>query len=160
MAAILDLRSCELWVHFKVHMWIEYAQKHGFRHQDQLHGIDNTKIMLVFNFGYFGCRPSWKWLQKVPSRFVPPGILVDRITRTSLGLQNWRFQNYSKFFPVLPLKGLVLCAYWVTVISSLVRQPLQQPQLCHQRPHFQIIYLLTWFGCSTLMWMMTVQQTL
>ena len=81
VAAILDLRSCELWVHFQVHTWIDHAQKHGIRHGDQLHGINDTKVMRVFNFGYFGSRPSWKWLQKLPSRFFPPRILVDLITR-------------------------------------------------------------------------------
>ena len=73
--------------------------KHGIRHQDQLHGINDTKVMRVFDFGNFGCRPPWKWLQKVPSWFFPPGILVDLITRPPEGYKNEGFKTIPIFFP-------------------------------------------------------------
>ena len=47
--------------------------------------------MLVLNFCYFGRRPYWKWLKKVPSRFFPPGILIDLLNRPLKG------NNYEGF---------------------------------------------------------------
>ena len=81
MAAILDFRSCDIWEHFYVHRWIDHTPKHGIRHQHQLSRLNNTKVMRVFNFGYFGWRPYWIWPKKVPSRFFPPGILIDLVNR-------------------------------------------------------------------------------
>ena len=81
MAAILDFRSCDIWEHFYVHRWIDHTPKHGIRHQHHLSRLNNTKVMRVFNFGYFGWRPYWIWPKKVPSRFFPPGILIDLVNR-------------------------------------------------------------------------------
>ena len=81
MAAILHFRSCDIWEHFYVHRWIDHTPKHGIRHQDHLSGLNSTKVMRVFDFGYFGWRPYWIWPKKVPSRFFPPGILIDLVSR-------------------------------------------------------------------------------
>ena len=81
MTAILDFRSFDIWEHFYVHRWIDHTPKHGIRHQDRLSRLNNTKVMRVFNFGYFGWRPYWIWPKKVPSRFFPPGILIDLVNR-------------------------------------------------------------------------------
>ena len=81
MAAIFDFRSCDIWEHFYVHRWIDQTPKHGITHQDHLSRLNDTKVMRVFNFGYFGWRPYWIWPKKVPSRFFPPGILIDLANR-------------------------------------------------------------------------------
>ena len=81
MAAIFDFRSCDIWEHFYVHRWIDQTPKHGITHQDHLSRLNDTKVMRVFNFGYFGWRPYWIWPKKVPSRFFPPGILIDLVNR-------------------------------------------------------------------------------
>ena len=82
---MLDFRSCDIWEHFYMHRWIDHTQKHGIRHQDHLSRLNNTKDLLVFNFGYFGWRPYWIRPKKVPSRFLPPGILIDLVNRPPKG---------------------------------------------------------------------------
>ena len=91
LAAILDFRSCDIWEHFYVHRWVDHTPKHGIRHQDHLSRLNNTKVMLVFNFSYFGWRPYWIWPKKVPSRIFPPGILIDLVNRHPKG------NNYEGF---------------------------------------------------------------
>ena len=85
MAAMLDFRSCDIWEHFYMHRWIDHTQNHGIRHQDHLSRLNNTKDLLVFKFGYFGWRPYWIRPKKVPSRFLPPGILIDLVNRPPKG---------------------------------------------------------------------------
>ena len=96
MAAILDFRSCDIWEHFYVHKWIDHTPDHEIRHQDHLYRLNNSKVMLVFNFGYFGWRPYWIWPKKVPSRFFPPGILIDFVNRPPKG-------NYYEGFKTIPI---------------------------------------------------------
>ena len=85
MVAILDFRSCDIWEHLYVYKWIDHTPKHEIRHQDHLGRLNDTKVMLVFNFGYFGWRTYWIWLKKGPSRFFPPGILIDLVNRPPNG---------------------------------------------------------------------------
>ena len=115
MAAILDFRSCDIWEHFYVHRWIDHTPKHGIRHQHQLSRLNNTKVMRVFNFGYFGWRPYWIWPKKVPSRFFPPGILIDLVNRPP------KENNYVGFktIPIFSRSNSIFMRLWRKTIPML-----------------------------------------
>ena len=116
MATILDFRSCDIWEHFYVHRWIDHTLKHGIRHQDHLSRLNNTQVMRVFNFGYFGWRPYWIWPKKVPSRFFPPGILIDLVNRPPKG------NNYVGFktIPIFSRSNSIFMRLHVHIHNSMM----------------------------------------